>query len=119
MSASKEGHLVLSNIHLNYKKNIYEEKPVGAVSAFTTGNYHCKPLMTDRIVIHMTDGILIHSTPTREQQNNNAQNVCGIILGENTFAWRSVAPPCEKVIFAFERSYTRQVISHLQSENQY
>ena len=25
--------------------------PMGAVSAFTTGNYHCKPLMTDVIVI--------------------------------------------------------------------
>ena len=25
---------------------------MGAVSAFTTGNYHCKPLMTDVIVIH-------------------------------------------------------------------
>ena len=25
---------------------------MGAVSAFTTGNYHCKPLMTDDIVIH-------------------------------------------------------------------
>ena len=24
---------------------------MGAVSAFTTGNYHCKPLMTDVIVI--------------------------------------------------------------------
>ena len=25
---------------------------MGAVSTFTTGNYHCKPLMTDVIVIH-------------------------------------------------------------------
>ena len=25
---------------------------MGAKSAFTTGNYHCKPLMTDVIVIH-------------------------------------------------------------------
>ena len=30
-----------------------EEKPLGAVNSFTTGNYHCKPLMTDVIVIHM------------------------------------------------------------------
>ena len=31
------------NIHSNYEnKKIYEEKPMGAVSAFTTGNYHCK-----------------------------------------------------------------------------
>ena len=28
---------------------------MGAVSAFTTWTYHCKPLMTDVIVIHMTD----------------------------------------------------------------
>ena len=47
------------NIHSNYKK-IYEEKPVRAVSAFTTGNYHCKPLMTDVLVIHMTDVTVIH-----------------------------------------------------------
>ena len=33
---------------------------MGAVSAFTTENYHCKPLMTDVIVIHMTDIIVIH-----------------------------------------------------------
>ena len=25
---------------------------MGAVSAFTTGNYHCKLLMTDVIIIH-------------------------------------------------------------------
>ena len=25
---------------------------MGAVSAFTAGNYHCKPLMTDVVVIH-------------------------------------------------------------------
>ena len=25
---------------------------MGTVSAFTAGNYHCKPLMTDVIVIH-------------------------------------------------------------------
>ena len=25
---------------------------MGAVSTFTAGNYHCKPLMTDVIVIH-------------------------------------------------------------------
>ena len=31
-----------------------------AVGVFTTGNYHCKPLMTDVIVIHMTDFTVIH-----------------------------------------------------------
>ena len=31
-----------------------------AVSAFTTGNYHCKPPMTDVIVIHMTDVTVIN-----------------------------------------------------------
>ena len=25
---------------------------MGAVSTFTTGNYHCKPLITDVIVLH-------------------------------------------------------------------
>ena len=29
-----------------------EENPVGDVSACTTRNSHCKPLMTDVIVIH-------------------------------------------------------------------
>ena len=53
VSTSKEGHLVLSNIHSNSRK-IYEEKPMGAVSAFTAGNYHCKPLMTDVIVTHIS-----------------------------------------------------------------
>ena len=38
----------------------YEEKPIGAVSAFTAGNYHSKPLMTDVTVIHMTDVTVIH-----------------------------------------------------------
>ena len=33
---------------------------MGAVSAFTTGNYHCKPQMTDVIVIHMIDVTVIH-----------------------------------------------------------
>ena len=33
---------------------------MGAVSAFTKGNYHCKPLMTDVIVIHTTDVTVIH-----------------------------------------------------------
>ena len=33
---------------------------MGAVSAFTAGNYHFKPLMTDVIVIHMTDVTVIH-----------------------------------------------------------
>ena len=28
-----------------------EEKRMGAVNTFTTGNYHCKPLITDVIVI--------------------------------------------------------------------
>ena len=32
-----------------------------AVSALTTGNYHCKPLMADDvIVIHITDATIIH-----------------------------------------------------------
>ena len=39
---------------------MYEEKPMGAVSAFTTGNYHSKSLMTDVIIIHMTDVTVIH-----------------------------------------------------------
>ena len=33
---------------------------MGAVSVFTAGNYHFKPLMTDVIVIHMTDVTVIH-----------------------------------------------------------
>ena len=33
---------------------------MGAASAFTTRNYRCKPLMTDVIVIHMTDVTAIH-----------------------------------------------------------
>ena len=33
---------------------------MSAVSAFTTGNYHCKPLMTDVVVVHMTDVTIIH-----------------------------------------------------------
>ena len=32
---------------------------MGAVSAFATGNYHCKTLVTDVIVIHMTDVTVI------------------------------------------------------------
>ena len=47
------------NIHSNYEKK-NEEKPMGAVTAFTTGNYHCKPLMTDVTVIHMADVTVIH-----------------------------------------------------------
>ena len=39
---------------------MYEEKPMGAVSAFIAGNYHCKPLMTDAIVVHMTNVTAIH-----------------------------------------------------------
>ena len=35
---------------------------MGAVSVFTTENYHCKPVMTDVIVIHTTDVIVIHTT---------------------------------------------------------
>ena len=58
VSSSKEGHLGLSNIHSNYKK-YNEGKPMGTVSAFTTGNYHCNPPMTDVIVIHMTDVTVI------------------------------------------------------------
>ena len=37
---------------------------MGAVTAFTTGNYHFKPLMTDVIVIHMTDVTVIHQVNT-------------------------------------------------------
>ena len=48
-SSIKEGHLILANNHSKYKK---EEKPMSAVITFTTGNYHCKPLMIDVIVIH-------------------------------------------------------------------
>ena len=33
---------------------------MGAVSAFTTGNYHCEPVMTDVIVFHMTDVTVIY-----------------------------------------------------------
>ena len=33
---------------------------MGAVSAFSAGNCHCKPLMTDVIVIHMTNVTVIH-----------------------------------------------------------
>ena len=33
---------------------------MGVVSTFTTGNYHCKPLMTDVIVIYMTDVTVIY-----------------------------------------------------------
>ena len=36
------------NIHSNDKKG----ESIAAVSAFTTGNYHCKPLTTDVIVIY-------------------------------------------------------------------
>ena len=36
---------------------------MGAVSAFTAGNYHCKPLMTDVIVTHMTDVTVKHCNP--------------------------------------------------------
>ena len=47
------------NIYPNYRKK-YEEKPMGAMSAFTAGDYNCKPLMTDVIVIHMADITVIH-----------------------------------------------------------
>ena len=40
----KDDHLVLTTIH---KK---EENRMHTASAFTTGNYDCKPLMTDVIV---------------------------------------------------------------------
>ena len=40
---------MMTCINSNNKK---EEKPMGAVSAFTTGNNHCKPLMTDVVLIH-------------------------------------------------------------------
>ena len=33
---------------------------MGAVSALTTGNYHCKRLITDVIVIYKTDVTVIH-----------------------------------------------------------
>ena len=49
VSTSKDIHLILTNIHANNQK---EEKPMDAKSTFTTGNYHCKFLMTDVILIH-------------------------------------------------------------------
>ena len=49
VSTSKEVHLMFTNIYPNHEK---EEKPMGAKSAFPAENYHCKPLMTDVIVIH-------------------------------------------------------------------
>ena len=33
---------------------------MGAVRAVITGNYHCNPLMTYVIVIHVTDVTVIH-----------------------------------------------------------
>ena len=33
-------------------KKLYKEKPMSAVSAVATGNYHCKLLMTDVTVIY-------------------------------------------------------------------
>ena len=33
---------------------------MGTVSAFTTGDYHWKPLMTDAVVIYMTGVTVIH-----------------------------------------------------------
>ena len=33
---------------------------MGAVSTFATPNYHCEPLMTDVIIVHMTDVTVIH-----------------------------------------------------------
>ena len=48
------------HIFIQIMKKIYDEKPMDAVSAFTTKNYHCKPLMTDVIVIHMTGVTVIH-----------------------------------------------------------
>ena len=44
----------MKNIHSNYIY-VYEKKPMGAVSAFPTGNSQRKPLMTDVNVIHTTD----------------------------------------------------------------
>ena len=44
VSTSKEGQLLIQIIKRS------KEKPMGAVSAFTKGNYHCKPLMTDKFV---------------------------------------------------------------------
>ena len=49
VSTSKKGHLILKNIQIIRK----EEKPVDAASAFTVGNYHCKRLVIDVIVIHI------------------------------------------------------------------
>ena len=46
MSTSREVHLTFTNIHANHKK---EEMPMGAKNAFTMGNYHCNPQMTDVI----------------------------------------------------------------------
>ena len=68
VSSSKKGHLVLSNIHSNHKK-YNEEKPMGAVSAFTTWNYHCNPPMTDVIVIHMTDVTVIRQVNMSNKGN--------------------------------------------------
>ena len=51
-------HAIFLSIEIIQK--IFEEKPMSAVSAFTTENYHCKPLMTDVIAIHMTDVTVIH-----------------------------------------------------------
>ena len=47
VSTSKEGHLVLANIHSSYRKDN------GRCERFTTGNYPCKPLMIDVSVIHI------------------------------------------------------------------
>ena len=49
VSTSKEVHLTLTNIHANHKK---EETTMDANNAFTMGNYHCKPQMTNVILIY-------------------------------------------------------------------
>ena len=62
MRAANESYALKMNIIVIFKlqKYIYEEKPMGAVSAFTERNYHCKPLMTDVVVFRMTDVTVIH-----------------------------------------------------------
>ena len=49
VSTSKEGHLILTNIHSIYKK---EENHMGTVSAFTTGNYYCTIRPTGKLTLH-------------------------------------------------------------------
>ena len=52
---------------------------MGAVSAFTIGNYHCKPLMTDVIVIYLIDVTAIHQVNESIQKKQK-----GIFINQNT-----------------------------------